>query len=227
MLVESPNHDDNPADSKVDQLELVVKAYLDRLTEFSKKTYIQYISIFRNQGIEAGASLSHAHSQIIATPMVPIIIQKELAASKDFYHKHSKCIFCDIIESEKKSARLIFENPMFVVLAPFASINPLEFWIIPKKHAINPIDLSEIEINSLSRTIKTSFQALKQLMNDPPYNYGFHLSINPKDKESYHWHLEVYPKLSIWAGFEKSTGIYINTVPPEASANALKKHIIP
>jgi galactose-1-phosphate uridylyltransferase len=65
-------------------------------------------------------------------------------------------------------------------------------------------------------------KALKDLVNDPPYNYGFHLAIDPDAKDYYHWHLEVYPKLTTWAGFEKSTGMYINTVTPETAAE-LKK----
>jgi UDPglucose--hexose-1-phosphate uridylyltransferase len=39
----------------------------------------------------------------------------------------------------------------------------------------------------------------------------------------YHWHLEVYPKLATWAGFEKSTGVYINTMTPETAAESLRE----
>ena len=66
-------------------------------------------------------------------------------------------------------------------------------------------------------------KGLKDLVNDPPYNYGIHLSLEEQAKKSYHWHLEVYPVLAIWAGFEKSTGVYINTVPPETAAAELGK----
>ena len=71
VIVESPNHDEDPADAELPQLELVIHAYIDRLKDLSAKPYVKYVSIFRNYGQEAGASLSHAHSQIIATPMVP------------------------------------------------------------------------------------------------------------------------------------------------------------
>jgi len=64
------------------------------------------------------------------------------------------------------------------------------------------------------------------LVNDPPYNYGIHLSVDRQSKEFYHWHLEVYPSLAIWAGFEKNTGIYINTVPPETAAAELRKTLM-
>ncbi len=225
VLIESPNHDEDPADAELPQLELLINAYIDRLKELSAKPYVKYVSIFRNYGQEAGASLSHAHSQIIATPMIPTTIQEELKASKAFYDEHGKCVFCDILEREAKSPRLVLDSDDFMVLAPYASITPMEFWIIPKKHAPNILNLSPSEISAFAKTLKASLKALKELVNDPPYNYGFHLAINSEAQDSYHWHLEVYPKLSIWAGFEISTGIYINTVTPETAADSLRKII--
>jgi len=44
-------------------------------------------------------------------------------------------------------------------------------------------------------------------------------------QDYYHWHLEVYPRLAIWAGFEKSTGMFINVVPPEDAAAELKETV--
>lgn len=225
VLIESSNHDEDPADAELTQLERVINAYIDRLKEFSAKPYVKYVSIFRNYGQEAGASLSHAHSQIIATPIIPATVQEELTASKKFYEQNQSCIFCDIIEKETKTPRLAFENQDFVVLAPYASITPMEFWIIPKKHSPNILKLTGAEVAAFAKTLKTSLRALKDLVNDPPYNYGFHLAINKDAQDHYHWHLEVYPKLSIWAGFEKSTGIYINTITPETAAAELKKAI--
>src|SRR5665647_1028608 len=117
VIIESPNHDEDPADADLPQLELVINAYIDRLKELSVKPYVKYISIFRNYGLEAGASLSHAHSQVIATPMVPTTVKEEQKASRAFYVEHNKCIFCDIIERESKGPRLISEDNDFMVLA--------------------------------------------------------------------------------------------------------------
>jgi UDPglucose--hexose-1-phosphate uridylyltransferase len=225
VLVESPNHDENPADAELPHLTLLINAYIDRLRDLSAEPYVQYVSIFRNYGREAGASLSHAHSQIIATPIIPRIPAEEMAASKNFYNQHRKCVFCDIIEKETKGPRLVLDNQHFVVFAPYASVHPLEFWILPKKHDANILGLSKVEIEAFAKTLKASLKALKDLVNDPPYNYGFHLSINREARDYYHWHLEVYPCLSIWAGFEKNTGMYINTVKPETSAAEFRKAI--
>jgi UDPglucose--hexose-1-phosphate uridylyltransferase len=226
VLVESPRHDEDPADAKLPQLVHVINAYIDRLRELSAKPYVQYVSIFRNHGLEAGASLSHAHSQIIATPLVPTIIDKEIAASKNFWNQHGKCVFCEIIKKESKSPRLVHDNARFVVLAPYASVHPMEFWILPKKHDGNILSLTHTEVEAFAETLKASLKGLKDLVNDPPYNYGFHLSTNKDAENCYHWHLEVYPRLSIWAGFEKSTGVYINTVTPETAAAELRKAIM-
>jgi UDPglucose--hexose-1-phosphate uridylyltransferase len=227
VLVESPRHDEDPADAELPQLVHVINAYIDRLRELSAKPYVHYVSIFRNHGLEAGASLSHAHSQIIATPFVPTIVDKEIAASKNFWNQHERCIFCGIIERESKSPRLVHGNSRFVVLAPYASVHPMEFWILPKKHDANLLNLTKTETKALAETLKASLKGLKDLVNDPPYNYGFHLSINKDAENCYHWHLEVYPRLSIWAGFEKNTGVYINTVTPETAAAELRKAIPP
>lgn len=225
VIVESPNHDEHPADARIPQLTLVINAYIDRLRELSKKPYVKYVSIFRNHGLEAGASLSHAHSQIIATPFIPKTVEEEMKTSKRFYAKNRKCVFCGVIKKECKGHRLILENNHFAAFAPYASINPLEFWILPKKHQATLLNMTQAETKALAETLKTCLSALKKLVNDPPYNYGIHLAIDKNAGKHYHWHLEVYPKLAIWAGFEKSTGIYINTVTPEATAESLRKTI--
>jgi UDPglucose--hexose-1-phosphate uridylyltransferase len=225
VIIESPFHDNHPADAKIPQLTHVINAYIDRLREFSAKPYVQYVSIFRNHGLEAGASLSHAHSQIIATPFIPKTLKGEFDASKKFWKQNKKCVFCDIIEKERGGPRFILENSKFMAFTPYASVNPMEFWILPKKHETTLLGMSQDEIKVFAETLKTCLKGLKKLVNDPPYNYGFHLAINKDARNYYHWHLEVYPRLAIWAGFEKSTGMYINTMMPEVAAESLRKTV--
>jgi len=85
------------------------------------------------------------------------------------------------------------------------------------------LNLTQTEIESLAKILKNSLRGLKDLVNDPPYNFGIHLALEKSNEKYYHWHLEVYPQLSIWAGFERSTGMHINTVRPETAAAELKK----
>jgi len=222
VLVESPNHDEHPGTARISQLIHVVNASIDRLRELSAKQYVKYVSIFRNHGLEAGASLSHAHTQIIATPFVPKTVEEELKASEEVFKRENHCAFCSIVEKEEKSSRFVWKNNDFVVFAPWASVHPFEFWISPKRHQCCLLDLSQLEVESIAKTLRVSLGSLKTLLNDPPYNYGFHQITNGAC-DYYHWHLEVYPRLSIWAGFEKNTGMFINVVSPEDAAAELRK----
>jgi UDPglucose--hexose-1-phosphate uridylyltransferase len=223
VLIESPIHDEHPANARISQLTQVINGYIDRLHELSAKPYVSYVSIFRNHGLEAGASLSHAHSQIIATPVVPRIPKEEMDSAKRYWKRAGRCAFCDIIEKETDSPRFVWKNSKFLVFAPFASVNPMEFWIFPRSHQPSLLDMQENEIRPLTETLKETLGRLKFLVNDPPYNYGFHLTTDKEESRYYHWHLEVYPKLATWAGFEKSTGVYINTMTPETAAESLRK----
>ncbi len=219
VLVESPNHDEHPSVARLQQLIHVINALKDRATYLMRKKYIRYVSVFRNHGASAGASLSHAHLQIIATPIIPKTVRDEADASGKFYAETGKCVFCEIISRESASERLIWDNGVFTVFTPWAPANPFEFWIFPKRHQSTILDLTDDEVKSLAETIRISLGGLKRLLNDPPYNLGFHMI----PEEHYHWHIEVYPKLSVWAGFEKSTGIFINTVSPEEAAESLRE----
>ena len=225
VFVESPCHSEHPGTARISQLIHVINAYLDRLAVLSKKPYVQHVAIFRNHGREAGASLSHAHTQLIASPIVPTLIEEELEASKNYYNKNHECLLCNVLKKEKESPRFIWENNSFVAFTPWASINPLEFWIFPKRHQSNMLNLSTSEVTDLAETIRLSLGGLQSLLNDPPYNFGFHTVLSEDTKDYYHWHLEVYPRLAIWAGFEKSTGMFINTISPEDAATELRSAI--
>jgi UDPglucose--hexose-1-phosphate uridylyltransferase len=225
VIIESPFHDEHPGAARVSQLVHVINAYLDRLTDLSGKPYVKHVTIFKNHRREAGASLSHAHTQLIATPFIPRILEEEMEASKSFWTKNQACLFCDVLTKERESPRFIWENRSFVVFAPWASVNPLEFWVLPKRHQSNMIAMSGGEAEDLAETMRVCLGGLRSLLNDPPYNFGFHTLLKEDASECYHWHLEVYPRLAVWAGFEKSTGMFINSVSPENAAAEFREAV--
>ena len=48
----------------------------------------------------------------------------------------------------------------------------------------------------MAETMRVCLGGLKSLLNDPPYNFGFHTVLSEDAKDCYHWHLEVYPKIA-------------------------------
>ncbi len=221
VIIESPRHDEHPGAARVSQLVHVIHAYQDRLRAFESKKYVRHILIFRNHGADAGASLSHAHTQIVAMPTIPRTVGEELERSREYFDKNGGCIFCGIIEKEAKSPRFIWENEGFIVFAPWASVHPFEFWVFPKRHQSTILDMTESEVTGLARTLRGCFGGLKSLIADPSYNFGFHMVPDSR----YHWHIEVYPRLAIWAGLEKSSGMFINIESPEEAALSLREAI--
>jgi len=226
VIIESPNHYEHPGVARVSQLVHVINACLDRLKTFNEEPYVKYVSIFRNHKLEAGASLSHAHTQMIATPLIPRILEEELKASEEHWARRDECVFCSIIEKEREGPRFIWENDDFLAFAPWASVHPFEFWLFPKRHQSTLLDVDGAEVEGLAEALRLTLGGLNALLNDPPYNYGFHMAPVGNKHERYHWHLEVYPKLATWAGFEKSTGMFINVVPPEDAAANLREAVL-
>jgi UDPglucose--hexose-1-phosphate uridylyltransferase len=222
VIVESPCHGEAPGVARISQLVYLLNAYLDRIAALSAKRYVKHVALFKNHGQKAGASLSHTHTQLIASSIIPTILEEELTVSLNYWNQNHECLFCNIIKQESKEPRFIWQNKSFIVFAPWASINPMAFWLFPKKHNSNMSAMTSNEIADLAVTMRVCLGALRSRLDDPPYNFGFHSVLSEESRDNFHWHLEVYPRLSTWAGFEKSTGIYINAVSPEDAAKELR-----
>ena len=224
VIIESPHHTLNTALYSLQQLELVLRAYKERYIALSKESSIQYIAMFKNNGSQAGASIPHPHSQIIATPIIPSIIQNEIHGAEVYFKKNKRCIYCDMAENEiKDRSRIIYENDEFVSFAPYASRSPFETWIMPKFHSDSYHHLTDKQLESLSEIWKAVLYKIYMGLDNPPYNYFIHTSpVRENTKNFYHWHMELIPKMTIAAGFELGTGMYINIAIPEQSAEYLR-----
>jgi UDPglucose--hexose-1-phosphate uridylyltransferase len=213
VIVDSPDHGIGPADFSKEQMERVLEVYRDRYSHYLRMQGVNYISIFKNWGDAAGASISHTHSQIIAVPIMPPLIKREITALSSA----SFCIYCNIVERETSSSRIITSNDSWVLIAPFYSQAPYETWILPKEHTSNLEAMNEEQLRDLGSILGEALRRLKSLLDDPPFNYMiFQLP------SGYHLNIRIQPALTKIAGFERSTGIYINPVPPEQAATELR-----
>jgi len=223
VIIDIPEHMLDIADIKDSQAAEVIWSYLGRSTDLGKDPRFKYILIFRNYGRSAGASLEHPHSQLIALPIVPKRVNEELHSSHEYFNYKDRCVFCDILKQElSDKERIVEENDYFISFCPFVSRFPYEIWIMPKKHHSHFTSIKKEEVKPLGVILRNSMKKLKKLLNDPPYNYIIHTSpINGFEKDYYHWHIEIMPKLVNVAGFEWGSGFYVNPVPPEKAAKNL------
>jgi UDPglucose--hexose-1-phosphate uridylyltransferase len=227
VVIESPIHNQTWGNMGARQMEDVIYCFLTRYRALREDKRVKYISIFRNHGERAGTSIIHPHSQIIATPIVPEQIRAEVEEARRYYDDRLRCAYCDVAEREKKEGkRLIMETEHYVAFAPFASRMPFEVWIVPKRHSPSFDQMSREEEKDLAWVLENLFKALYEGLSDPHYNVLFHSSpLRDSCEDYYHWHIEVLPRITVQAGFELGTGIYINTTFPEEAAEYIRGYI--
>ncbi len=132
VVIETPDHRASLATMPLEAAANVLLAYRERVVDLKKDGRFQYVLVFKNHGESAGASLEHPHSQLIATPIIPIMVTEELVGSAEYYGRKERCVWCDIIRQERRGRRrLIQDRDGFVVIAPFAPRFPFETWILP------------------------------------------------------------------------------------------------
>lgn len=208
----------------IEKVEEIIKAYQERYLALMEHKCVNYISIFHNHGREAGATIPHPHSQLIAMPIIPADIGRSLRGSKRFREEYKRCVHCIMLKWEKEEKRSIFQNEHFIVYAPFVPRTAFELRIFPRKHQSNFEQITKPERKYLAEAISVTLGRLYRGLKDPPYNFFIHTApCDGKDYNFYHWHIEVLPKTSIWAGFELGTGIEISTIEPEEVAKFLRR----
>ena len=184
------------------------KAIKLRYNDLKKDNRLKHFICFKNEGIKAGATQSHPHTQILALPFIPIQIEKNLFRFKAFFDNHKKTIFEKYLKDEKL---IIFENSEFVAVLPSASKFAFEVRIIKKD---NSVDFDEEKLAEVFEFLKIT----KKILGDIDFNLIFKL--HPFEEAKYfHFNIEFIPRLFNIAGGELS-GIYTNVVSPEIAKKA-------
>ncbi len=236
VIIETPKHESDLDELDNAQIEKVIATYVLRLNEMEKDQRLKYALLFKNHGQITGPSrelVRHSRSQVIGMPILPKRVKEELAATKSYFDRRERCVFCDMIRQEvSDGVRRVAENKSFFAFCPFASRSPFEIWVLPKKHSADFGRLDPQDFGALALILKECLGRLRALLNDPSYNFILHTAPYRRQKkdiywktieEDYHWYLLISPRLTRPAGFEWGTGIYINPTPPEDAAQLLRE----
>jgi len=220
VVVETPRHDQLMALMELDQVEDILRAYRARYLALRKDHRIRLILIFKNHGRAAGTSLEHPHSQIVATPVVPASVRVRCETATRYHDDTGQCIHCVVRDEElQQGTRVVMETRGFVAYQPFASRVPFETWIVPKRHNSSFGHISDHAIPDLANVLRTVLWKLYYGLGNPEFNYIVHSApIEDEDKEYYIWHIQILPRLTLQAGFELGSGMYINVALPEETA---------
>jgi len=210
VIFETPLHNVRFSQLKKEDYLRWLDAIIERENVLYSRERIKYVYTFKNEGPRSGASLSHAHSQIMAFEDVSKTIKEEQAKIREFFDKEKACLYEYAIKQEKE--RILAENKTFIAFAPFGSRMSAESVIMPKRH-INYVGLlSEEEksdfVDILSKVIKINDQIFGKLS----YNLLFH---ELKSDDQFHFHVEIYPRIITFASVEFA-GFNTNQIFPES-----------
>lgn len=218
VIIETPDHDRGLADLSAGEIAAVLEAWQHRLLAAAEDPRMAYANIFKNHGVEAGASLEHAHSQLMATTFVPGRVLGELQAFWDGSAGRR-------MQEDRENPELrIAELDGFTAYAPAAARFPDEVWIAPDEpEAAFERTASTTAPAVLLRRVLTAMNRLHQ-------RPSFHLlavtaPFRAEGRERWRWRLETFPRLTKIGGFEWATGTFVNQRDPAETARRYRAEL--
>lgn len=196
VIIHAQDHDKDIETLPLEHVAIILRAYRERYNFYRDKGQVL---IFGNHGSQAGASVEHAHSQLVVIPSQ---------------------INLDTLSREPLN-NIVEENTYFNVYCPDFSQWPYEVWIAPKKEQGVYGDLTDEELLDLAVLLQKMLRRLGEIYTSQgisavPFGYNFYIS--PKDN----WYFRIIPRFVHRAGFELGTGLEVNIVDPSDAAIELR-----
>ena len=156
-----------------------------------------------------------------------------LERNMEYYKRHGRGLVQDLLENElHENERIVQTIGNFVAFCPFASGFPFEVMIAPKINMTSLSECSRDDISDLSVLINELFKRMNHQLGE--FDYNLYITLAPLngnfENESYLAHLHknfrfiirIVPRIYTIGGFEISTSMMINPVPPEECAKLLR-----
>jgi UDPglucose--hexose-1-phosphate uridylyltransferase len=214
VVVHAPTHLRSFADLSEPQLALVAEAWTD-VAERAWAQGFDHLLAVVNEGKAAGASRPHSHSQIVWLDHLP----PEVAAEAPRLRRDS-CALCsllgDLDPALELAERKLTQGSVSLLVAPTGRA-PYELLVAPREHLPDVFGNAEVLTAALSLAAE-GVRRLSTVEGATPFNLWLH-----NFQEDGHWHLELVPRLNVFAGVELGAGIYINTLLPGEAATRLRE----
>ena len=233
IVVETREHATTTGQLSAEDIARVFQMFRQRIQDLKHDLRIRYIQVFKNQGAQAGSLIQHAHSHLVATPVIPRRLEAELRWCKRYYDLKERCLYCDILHQEvTQGTRLVAQHGEFVAFCPFAPRFAYEVWIFPATHRHRFEDLDDPALAGLAAALKGVLQRVERTVSD--YSLVLHTSPNEKSPpvwglpwetlhDDFHWHVEVLPRQADVARLHREEEFYVNPVTPEEAAQQLRE----
>jgi UDPglucose--hexose-1-phosphate uridylyltransferase len=202
VVVHVPRHARSLTELDEDELGRIAQAWRHR-AETARSEGFAYVHAFVNEGREAGASLPHSHSQLLWLREPPPAVAAETSGV---------CGLCTVL-GDRDSYEITAREGLVLLAAPAGRL-PYELLLASTAHTGEGAFESELLPSALG-LLGDAIRRLHAVEGAVPLNAWVH--------DGDHWHIEIVPRLSVLASIELGAGIYVNTVPPETAAAALRE----
>jgi UDPglucose--hexose-1-phosphate uridylyltransferase len=214
VVVDSPSHREDL--DTIPHLDKVLWVYRERMTHYYSIEGVKFVAVFRNRGREAGASIPHPHSQVVALPFYPGRFLKE----RERYQREGGDLLGALLSREMDlQERVLRVSRNFCALLAYAPTVPYEVWIVPKV-GINSF-VFERNLEELAEMLRYTVSSLKGLLGEG-LSYNLTLQSAPPWERNYRYYLRILPRVSVFGGFEMETESVIVSVAPEEAARELR-----
>lgn len=225
VVCETRRHDLALSQLGPESVGAVVGAWHARFCALHADPRVAFVSLFKNQGVAAGASQEHAHSQVVGLPMVPASFAGRVARARQHHAATGACLFCRLLEEELgEGGRVVHATPGFVTFVPWAALSPYHLWIFPRRHGGSFAAASPDELSGLASHLRTVLGAAASALGDPPFNLVVQSDGPGREADpALHWYVSIVPRVGRAAGFELGTAMYVNPSLPEDCATLLRR----
>jgi UDPglucose--hexose-1-phosphate uridylyltransferase len=170
---------------------------------------------FVNHGRPAGASLPHPHAQLVALGIVPprvdTLLERFAASDRD-----------PVVAAidDARTRNLVLAESEVVAWCPPASWSPFMVRCAVASAGARFDLANDDETAAIAVAVRDAVACIERVLGDVAYNVIVN-SAPIDDPRPFHWWVDVVPRLTVLAGFELGTGLFVNVVAPEAAAGAL------
>ena len=222
LIIPSSRHVSSLSELSDQELRLSFQACRDRLEHARSLEYIKHAMLFMNCRLAAGASLGHIHYQLLGTPVISEPVTSRTNRAKAYWNETGRSMMVDLANWEiAEGARIVDSTKNFCVVCPFASRFPFQVWIIPKNEKFDFVSCNQEVRNELASHCRNIVAKYEATLDTPAYNLLFHTGPFGAANGQMNY-FELFPRLTIAAGFELGTDIWVNPVAPESAARRLR-----
>jgi UDPglucose--hexose-1-phosphate uridylyltransferase len=221
VLIESPSHAPSMPRLPPDSLRTMFRFLRDRVRVLEQSPGIEVVLPLENWGPQSGGTLWHPHAQLVALTNVPA----RLASEAQRFERSSGCLLEEATDRERADGtRVILDDGILTAYAPFGSEYPYEMRVVPRAHAASFVSAADAEVERLSWLLPALLRALDTVSPGVSYNWWVH-GAGHALPASFHWHVEIVPRLLRTDGFELGADLRVNPVPPETAAERLRSAV--